>query len=214
MTPEYELLASKIENVEASISEVKEQLAITIQETRELKSLLQSVLNALDNRRENIQPTASSPVEQPVTEKDDGIMKNANERGGKRLREPAQVRAFLKEALKLGDNDEQALAYYKRTLNLISRVVCETFYKHITDNRMFESAPYWSEIPMDVKKPFLDKMEKKATKAGIPIDKCENQWVALALMSKTYQTNYNPKTKSVKLLEFLKFSFLIHTIEE
>ncbi|GAB2954759.1 hypothetical protein GCM10027060_21570 [Nesterenkonia halophila] len=50
MTPEYELLASKIENVEASISEVKEQLAITIQETRELKSLLQSVLNALDSK--------------------------------------------------------------------------------------------------------------------------------------------------------------------
>lgn len=50
MTPEYEHLASKIDSVEASISEIKQQLATNIQETRELKSLLQSVLNALDSK--------------------------------------------------------------------------------------------------------------------------------------------------------------------
>lgn len=113
-----------------------------------------------------------------------------------------KVNQFIREQKGLVARDEDseeektkktnAVKYLKNQLNNFSLIVANEMVLEVEQSNRYQRLN-WGEISNVVKKKFYTRLEDISAPLCLPLQNCDGQWVAAALLSKSYENNHNIK---------------------
>lgn len=128
--------------------------------------------------------------------------------GNKDFGDPEKIRAYFKELVDAdpdtkGKSEDFRLQAVDSSIKNVRPIVLNNAKKLLRDMKNTtgnEQGLYWQKVPEALKKKRIIDIENQAAFLGINLTECQDHWVALALLRKSYQNNCNPK----KVRFFLK----------